>query len=158
LAPNPDSWLPPPMDSESLDELGAVELSEPDTQDYEPSTRDAPSLARLAADLSPGPEISPDVQASLEEAELDEGLDDFDEDRITSIPGPSARPDPAASASKTAAPPSTRVEYETASPEDLGAEADAEVDSLLQLGDTARPRQRDTTPAPGSAVARLGGH
>jgi tetratricopeptide (TPR) repeat protein len=160
LAPNPDSWMPPPLDQESLDELGAVELSEPDTQDYEPSTREAPSLARLAAGLSAGPAVSAETQTTVVEEELDEGLEDWDGDRITSVPGPGARPAPTrgapGAASHTAAPPSTRVEYEATALEDLGT--DAEVDSLLEMGDTTRPRQRDTTPAPGSAVAHLGGH
>src|SRR5205085_11810218 len=51
LAPDPDSWLPPAFDHESLDDLEAVEVDEP-TADYDPLLQGTPSLAKLAADLT----------------------------------------------------------------------------------------------------------
>jgi tetratricopeptide (TPR) repeat protein len=155
LAPNPDSWLPPAFD-ESLDDLEAVEL-DGDAPNDGANTRAGPSLETLAASLSEGErdaESAPNVDA------LDEELDDWDEDRITSVPAVSASTT-ARPVSRKSSVPAASVEVVAASLDDLGiSPEDADVDALLGLDQPAVPHKEAgaTTPAPTTAVAQLGGH
>ncbi|HVW29052.1 MAG TPA: proline-rich domain-containing protein [Polyangiaceae bacterium] len=153
LPPDPDSWLPPAFDNESLDDLEAVEVEEP-TMDYDPLLDAAPSLARLAADLTAGGEKedpdAPVVEATAGVEALDAELDHWEEDRTTSIPEPGATGKPVApSVAVSAAPASVEVGLET---------SESDVDALLEMSEPPVTRQADTTPAPASAVARLGGN
>ena len=160
LSPDPDSWLPPHFEAESLDDLEAVELDGDVTSNFEPLLHGAPSLERLASDLTADGEKEGhgDAESAPDVAALDEELDDWDEDRITSVPalgtGTSGRP---AKGPTTAAPAS--VEVSSALLEDSeGSSDDADVDALLRMSEAPPAEQPSTTPAPASAVARLGGN
>jgi tetratricopeptide (TPR) repeat protein len=186
LAPDPDSWHPPHFEAESLDDLEAVEVEEP-TANYEPLLHPAPSLASLHAELSAGGEKDDHrTEAAPHLAALDAELDDWDEDRITSVPELGSESLARSFTKSSAAPDSVGVEVAPASLGDLGISAeDADVDALLGLSEpppaagtrsapatvaaapateppetrpAEPPRQADTRPAPASAVARLGGH
>jgi tetratricopeptide (TPR) repeat protein len=135
----PESWHPPDLgglESESLDELRAVELSDSSPEVLPGETPGTPQTQRYS---EPGPNrhevptFDGEGDALVETRAIAEDFDEWDDDAITSVLVPDEAKASAANAEDLG--PEASVEYTSASLDELGVGADHEAPGdLVELG------------------------